>query len=128
MKAANAANETHVFERDLVDENETERFGQGLGQILRPGDLVILESTSPVGTIELLPGRRSDLETHGGDEGLYVLQGTLHVHAPQNEGATWFELQEQDGFYVPQGAPHRYFNMSGAPVRFLFGIAPDYLP
>jgi mannose-6-phosphate isomerase-like protein (cupin superfamily) len=81
-----------------------------------------------VGMIELLPGRHSDLETHGGDEGLYVVEGTVHIHAPHNEGAAWFELHEQDGFYVPQGAPHRYFNMSGAPMRFLFGIAPDYLP
>ncbi len=24
--------------------------------------------------------------------------------------------------------PHRYFNMTDEPVRFLFGIAPSYLP
>lgn len=100
---------------------------EGEAQQMLVGIMVSTEHLT-AGVIELLPGRQSDLEIHGGDEGLYVLQGTLHVHAPDNEGATWFELQDKDGFYVPQGATHRYFNMSEAPVRFLFGIAPDYLP
>jgi mannose-6-phosphate isomerase-like protein (cupin superfamily) len=89
----------------------------------------ILASTEhlTVGMMALLPGRHSDLEVHGGDEGLYLLEGTGHIHVPDNEGAKWFELHEQDGFYLPQGTPHRYYNMSGAPLRFLFGIAPHYL-
>jgi mannose-6-phosphate isomerase-like protein (cupin superfamily) len=88
----------------------------------------ILASTEHLtaGTMELLPGRHSDLETHGGDEGLYVLEGTLHVHTPEGDQGKWFELNEKDGFYVPQGSPHRYFNMSGEPVRFIFGVAPKY--
>ncbi len=88
----------------------------------------ILASTEhlTVGTMELLPGRKSDLETHGGDEGLYVLEGTLHVHTPEGEAGKWFELTEKDGFYIPQGSPHRYFNMSGDPVKFIFGVAPKY--
>lgn len=81
-----------------------------------------------VGTMELLPGQHSDLEVHGGDEALYLLQGAVHVHVPENEGGKWFELAEKDGFYLPQGAPHRYYNMSGAPARFLFGVAPHYRP
>lgn len=88
----------------------------------------ILASTEhlTVGTMELLPGRQSDLEIHGGDEGLYLLEGTLHVHTPEGEAGKWFELNPKDGFYIPQGSPHRYFNMSGEPVRFIFGVAPDY--
>jgi quercetin dioxygenase-like cupin family protein len=79
-----------------------------------------------VGRTRLLPGQRSDVEVHGGDEGLYLLQGQLNVWLPEGEGQRWFELQPKDGFYVPQGAPHQYQNLTAEPVEFLFGIAPLY--
>jgi quercetin dioxygenase-like cupin family protein len=81
-----------------------------------------------VGRMMLLPGQRSDVIVRGGDEGLYVLQGTLNVLAPEAEGQRWFELAPQDGFYLPQGAPRQYQNLTDAPVEFLFGVAPRYLP
>jgi quercetin dioxygenase-like cupin family protein len=74
----------------------------------------------------LLPGQRSDVVTRGGDEGLYVLKGTLNLLAPDAEGQRWFELAPKDGFYLPQGAPHQYQNLTDAPVEFLFGVAPRY--
>lgn len=80
------------------------------------------------GTIELLPGQKSDLHVHGGDECLYLLDGTLNVYAPEKDGQKWFELEPRDGFYVPHGAPHQYWNMSDRPVTFIFGVAPHYLP
>lgn len=81
-----------------------------------------------VGTIRLLPGQHTELHAHGGDEGLYLLEGTLNVRVPDNNGQRWFELQPRDGFYVPQGTPHQYYNVSGAPVHLIFGVAPRYLP
>jgi quercetin dioxygenase-like cupin family protein len=81
-----------------------------------------------VARITLLPGQSSDLETHAGDESLYVLDGTLNVLTPGAEGQKWFELHPKDGFYAPQGAPHQYFNQSGQPVTFMVGVAPRFLP
>lgn len=80
-----------------------------------------------VGRMLLLPGQRSDLVTRGGDEGLYVLKGTLNIHVPAADGQRWFELHPQDGFYAPKGASHQYQNLTAAPVEFLFGVAPRYL-
>jgi len=81
-----------------------------------------------VGQIELLPGQHSDMHAHGGDESLYLLAGTLHVRVPANGGQSWFELSPRDGFYVPQGVPHQYYNVSAEPVRVMFAVAPCYLP
>ena len=81
-----------------------------------------------VGQIELQPGQHTELHTHGGDESLYLLAGTLHVHTPGQAGQSWFELNPRDGFYVPQGVPHQYYNVSAEPARLLFAVAPCYLP
>lgn len=81
-----------------------------------------------VGQIELLPGQKTEVQSHGGDESLYVLEGRLHVRAPENGGQRWFELEPGDGFYVPEGVSHQYYNVSGAPAKFLFAVAPCYLP
>jgi quercetin dioxygenase-like cupin family protein len=80
-----------------------------------------------VGKIHLLPGQRTDLQTHGGDESLYVLEGTLNMHTPDNDGQRWFELKPGDGFYIPEGQPHQYYNITAQPVSLIFGVAPNYL-
>lgn len=79
------------------------------------------------GQIRLQPGQRSDAQVHGGDESLLLLEGTLNIHCPEKEGQQWFELTPQDGFYVPAGAPHQYYNITGQPVTAIFGVAPKYL-
>jgi quercetin dioxygenase-like cupin family protein len=81
-----------------------------------------------VGRLRLLPGQRSDIVVRGGDEGLYLLSGQLNVLAPEAEGQRWFELHPRDGFYLPQGAPRQYQNLTAEPVELLFGVAPRYLP
>ena len=63
-----------------------------------------------VGKLYLQPGQRSDVQIHGGDESLYLLEGTLNLWCPEKDGQRWFELQPQDGFYIPAGAPHQYYN------------------
>jgi mannose-6-phosphate isomerase-like protein (cupin superfamily) len=57
-----------------------------------------------------------------------VLEGTLNLHVPEKPGQRWFELKPHDGFYVPQGVPHQYYNMTDKPVTIIFGVAPDYRP
>jgi len=95
------------------------------GQIL----VGILASTEQltVGQIRLHPGQRTDLQVHGGDEGLYVLSGTVHVRIADAEAPGWFELDRRDGCFIPAGRRHRYYNMGDRPVDLLFGVAPHYL-
>jgi quercetin dioxygenase-like cupin family protein len=81
-----------------------------------------------VGKVYLRPGQHTDIHTHGGDESLYVLEGTLQVHIPENRGERLFELAPGDGFYLPQGVPHQYHNISGQPLSLMFAVAPSYLP
>jgi quercetin dioxygenase-like cupin family protein len=78
------------------------------------------------GEIELLPGQQTDLQRHAGAESLYVLSGTLNVRTPDHDGPRWHELHPGDGFYLPEGVPHQYYNMGGSPTKFLFGVAPSY--
>ena len=79
-----------------------------------------------VGQIELWPGQHGDVERHGGAESIYVLDGILNVRTPDHDGQRWYELHPGDGFYLPEGTPHQYYNMRGAPAKFLFGVAPCY--
>lgn len=85
-----------------------------------------------VACVELLPGRCSDLRVLGGDAAGYVLEGEASLFLPRlqakERNGGWFRMKERDGFLVPEGEPHRYFNMTGRTTRFLFGVAPSYLP
>ena len=47
---------------------------------------------------------------------------------PDVGGENWFELEPGDGAFLPEGTVHQYFNLSGAPARMLFTVAPTYLP
>jgi quercetin dioxygenase-like cupin family protein len=90
----------------------------------------ILASTEhlTVGKAYLLPGQQTDVQTHAGDEGLYLLEGTLNVRLPEHQGTRWCELKPGDGFYIPEGEPHQYYNISDKPVTLIFAVAPGYLP
>jgi quercetin dioxygenase-like cupin family protein len=95
----------------------------------RPALVGLLASTEhlTVGKLHLLPGQQTDAQIHAGDESLYLLEGTLHIRLPENQGQRWFELKPGDGFYIPEGVPHQYYNVSDKPVSLLFGVAPGYL-
>jgi quercetin dioxygenase-like cupin family protein len=80
-----------------------------------------------VGLTTLLPGQRSEAECHDGEEGLYLLQGVLNVRILKVGGQQWYELHPGDGFYVPRGVRHQYYNMTADDAQFIFGVAPDYL-
>lgn len=79
-----------------------------------------------VGRSTVIPGRASSLHSHSGDECLYLLSGTLNVLVPEQDGQTWFEIHPKDGFFLPAGTKHQYWNMGKDPAVFVFGVAPLY--
>ena len=38
------------------------------------------------------------------------------------------QIDAGDAWFVPEGVPHRYFNITDEPARAVFGVAPRYLP
>jgi quercetin dioxygenase-like cupin family protein len=84
------------------------------------------------GWIDLLPGQRSDPRAHGGDLAGYTLAGRLNLCLLDESGDSrankWFQADVEDGIFVPAGTRYQLFNMTDAPVRLLFGVAPTYLP
>jgi mannose-6-phosphate isomerase-like protein (cupin superfamily) len=84
------------------------------------------------GRVELRGGQRSDTRVHGGDLAGYVVEGRLNLFLPDLEtpgpGNGWFQMGPGDGFFVPAGVPYRVHDMTEKPVRYLFGVAPRYLP
>ena len=111
----------------VVREGDLQWRLEGTEQQLLVGILASTEHLT-VGKMQLLAGQRSDVELHGGDESLYLLEGALNVRVPENDGPRWFELSPGDGFFIPEGTPHQYYNMSDAQASFLCGIAPRYSP
>jgi quercetin dioxygenase-like cupin family protein len=97
----------------------------------RDGDALVGIAVSTenltVGTLSLLPGQRSEIETHGGDECLYLVEGVLHVRTWGDE-PQWLELHPGDGFYCPVGSAHQYFNIDGGIAKAAFGVAPSWSP
>lgn len=87
--------------------------------------IVVSTEHLTVGRMSLLPGRRSDVEQHGGDECVYVLEGVLNVRCwSDSGGADWVELHPGDGYYCPLGTPHRYYNYGSSTATAVFGVAP----
>jgi quercetin dioxygenase-like cupin family protein len=79
-----------------------------------------------IGSVHLRPGQRSDVHTHAGDECIVAVEGEAAVRLPENEGPRWFELEPEDGMYIPEGTPHRYYNVSGRPATLFFIVGPAY--
>jgi uncharacterized RmlC-like cupin family protein len=81
-----------------------------------------------VGSLSLMPSKRSAVEAHGGDECVYVTGGALHVRTYGDEGSGWHEVGVGDGFYCPDGVSHQYFNIGDEPCSAVFGVAPRWRP
>jgi quercetin dioxygenase-like cupin family protein len=119
-----------VYADDAVLGRLVDRPEPGSFRLLRPEDAVwrldrdvlvgLLVSTEhlTVGTIRVLPGRRSAEEAHAGDELVYVTSGELQVSA----GGVEATLGRGDAFSIPAGTPHVY---AGA-AEGIFAVAPDY--
>ena len=89
----------------------------------------VLSSTEhlTVMRLELNPGESSRAHAHGGDELLYVLDGTLHVRAWHDERSHVFELEAGDACYLPQGTEHHYASYGAGMATAIEGVAPSYL-
>lgn len=109
-----------LYEHDILW-----RF-EGVDRQLLVGLLASTEHLT-VGKVYLQPSQQTDVRLHGGDQSLYLLEGTLNIHLPEAEGQRWFELKPRDGFYIPKGAPYQYYNITDQPVSLIFGVAPNYL-
>jgi mannose-6-phosphate isomerase-like protein (cupin superfamily) len=98
----------------------------GKGHEVQVGLLVSSEHLT-VGQIELVPGQRSDVLIHCGDTSYHLMSGQLRILCPaMSEGQECFELEPQDGFYLPAAAPHQLQNVSESPVTLMFGVAPRF--
>jgi quercetin dioxygenase-like cupin family protein len=93
-----------------------------------PALVGILASTEhlTVATMDLRPGQRTDIQRHAGDKSGYVLDGTIGIRFGADAGREWLEVGPGDGFYLPEGVPHRFYNPSSASARMIFGVAPRY--
>jgi mannose-6-phosphate isomerase-like protein (cupin superfamily) len=78
------------------------------------------------GRLTLLPGRQSEPRAYGGDLALYVCEGELFVRAGAGPAQAAFQVESEDGFYLPAGVPVQFFNFGGQVCQFLFGVAPNY--
>jgi quercetin dioxygenase-like cupin family protein len=122
-EARSTATFNHVRREDVLWRIEGAEPQIAIGILLSTAQLT-------VGLAELLPGQSSGPRVHGGDLSVYVLDGRLNVLVQQDgiPSGRWFQMDPADGFYAPAGIPHEYFNMSDRVVRFIFGVAPSYLP
>ncbi len=119
-KIERAASFTMVRDTDLLWRMEGREHPALVGLLVSTDELT-------VGKIHLLPGQVTDVETHGGDESLYVLDGVLTLSVAAADASPWHELKAGDGFYLPEGTRHQYRNTTDRPVTVLFGVAPQYL-
>ena len=123
------------MERDVIRTEQTMEVLRRDDQLWRleggedPVLVGILASTEHLtaGTIELRAGQRTEIQRHAGDESGYVLEGTVGIRIGADEGRTWLEVPPGDGFYIPEGVPHRYYNAGSTAARLVFGVAPTYL-
>ena len=90
--------------------------------------LIVASEYLTVGKLSLLPGQHTDPHAHGGDEVMYVTDGMLNVKVHDGQRPDWFEMKPGDGCFVPAGTAHECWNITGAPVSVIFGVAPNYLP
>lgn len=84
-----------------------------------------------VGILTLTEGKFSDIEHHGGDEAIWVLQGEIQIKTwkGKEEEESVFQdcqhLKTNDKFMIPEGYNHQYFNLSSNSAKILFAISPD---
>lgn len=76
------------------------------------------------GTVDLMPGARSENRNHPSDKVIFVTAGKLHVYLP--DSYDWFELDEWDLLYLPANTQHQYWNYTDQPLSFAFMVVPNY--
>ena len=80
------------------------------------------------GRLELGPADRSVIHSHGGDEVIYVLEGSLAVEGTGGDGTGFgFEAGPGDLVYLPIGTEHRYQG-TGTEGVAMVAVAPRLVP
>jgi quercetin dioxygenase-like cupin family protein len=93
----------------------------------KPPTLVSILSSSEnltAGEFTLPQSTKTEPEQHPGDEVVYSVAGQLHVHLP--ETGHWFELNELDMAFIPQGTFHEYWSYGAQGTIAVFCVAPSY--
>ena len=92
----------------------------------RPLLVSILSSSNHLtaGTFTLRGSTKSEPEEHPGDEVVFAVSGTLHVHLPGS--GDWFELNPLDCAFVPGGTTHEYWSYGEEASKAVFCVAPGY--
>lgn len=67
--------------------------------------------------------RTSELETHKGDETLYVTKGPITLFFPEIPNS--MDVPEGSVALIPEGIKHRYQNFNDHKVEGIFTVAPD---
>jgi quercetin dioxygenase-like cupin family protein len=88
--------------------------------------LLISTEHLTVHTVEINPAEVAASHRHGGDELLYVTEGTLWVRAWQDDTTFVFELEPHDACFIPEGSEHEYRNYGATTAKATIGIAPQY--
>jgi len=105
-----------------------------LGSLEGRGALVeTLVSTEHLtaGRIVLRPGGCTEPRRHGGDATFHVVDGRVNAlltEGPNANDQRWFELQPDDGFFVPEGTVYELRNVTAAQSEVMFAVAPSYDP
>jgi len=99
----------------------------------------IVASTAQLtaGKVYVPAARRGAVHSHPGDEFVYLEHGAIQIEFPSlvyerasQPGTQYTRRIELNAVgeccYIPQGLEHRYANVTGAPARCIFGVAPHY--
>lgn len=87
-------------------------------------DIFASSANLTAGVFDLRPSIMSDAESHGGDETLFALEGSVHVYLPDTYD--WFELHPLDCLYLPEGTRHQYANNGTTVAKAAFCVTPNY--
>jgi quercetin dioxygenase-like cupin family protein len=115
-----------LWSLDGPDPARAESAGRAVGALR--GTYVSTEHLT-AGSLTLPPGSRTAEHVHSGDETVHVLRGTLSallIDAVGAGGRRWFEVEPDDGFYVPEGTRHEFRNVGSEPTELLFAVAPAF--
>lgn len=92
--------------------------------------LYISNDTSHIGILTIPGGKHSDIESHHGDEVIWVLKGNLQIKSwnkeDKEEGVfqKCYSLKTNEKFLIPKEYRHQYFNLEKGTTKVLFAISP----
>jgi hypothetical protein len=73
--------------------------------------------------LHLLPGQLSETETHRLPEASFLQKGKIEVRMPHDHNVESISVENEGGYQLPAGTPHRQLNNRKTPARLLFQLA-----